>query len=217
MKGRVAALALGMILAYPTAVNAAPASVHITGGGTVVATCTTAPLLWPNLAGPAAGPACLGSATGVVEGRTPANVVIDWHADHAAVPCAAPCGDFAATVVTYFDLCASGVISELGIATGSVSITGEADSDALVETLHVDYALTRVGANFTTTLTAGFIDMDGDSPGAPDLDSDVAFHDPLGLSGNATGVFTAPAPPPTCIAPAPVPVSATSVAEFRGV
>lgn len=218
MRARVLVLGSAMLFAQQTVALGAPASVHMTGGGVLRATCTTvAPVLWPNLVAPAAGPACVGTAIGELTGPTPPLVVVDWHADYAAVPCAVPCGDFIATVTGYFDLCPSGVVSELGIVTGSVAVTGEGDTDAGIETLHVDYALTRVGANFTVILTGGFIDMDGDSPLAADVDSDVAFHDPLGFSGNATGMFTAPAPAPFCFAPAPVIVSAESVAELRGV
>lgn len=218
MKSRIAGLVCGMLLAYPAVAHAMPAAVHISGGGTVTGKCTTGPILYPNQLGPDPGPPCVGSSFGAVAGRTSSNVVVNWHADHAAAACAAPCGDYVATIVSYVDLCASGVVSEIGFAAGAVSITGEADTDALVETLHFDYSLTRVGsAGFTATLSGGFIDMDDDSPGAPDLDSDVALHDPLGLSGSAIGTFTAgPVPPPLCTAPAPIFVESTSVATLRG-
>lgn len=213
MRMRAVALACGALLMVPFAARGMPAAIHIIGGGTGVASCATILPVFPNLGPPAPAPVCLGTATGSIVGRTPANTIVDWHTDYGG--CGLLCGAFAATVA-YADICPGGVEAVAGGAAGSVTITGEGDGDAGIETLHVDYALARAGSAFEAVLFGGYIDMDGDSPGAPDLDSDVAFHDVVGLSGDAVGNFLPAMVPPSCATPGPLGLTVNMAAEFRG-
>ncbi len=216
MKTRIAALACALVLTSSFPAGAVPAAAHITGGGVGTGTCATVIPFFPNPAPapPIAAPPCVGTATAAIAGVATGGVPFAWHSDYGA--CGPLCGAYVVTIL-YTDLCpVAGAGSPASGAGGSISVTGEGDGDIGVETFHVDYALTRAGLTFAAVLFGAFIDMDGDSPAAPDGDSDVAIHDPTGLSGDSTGTVIPMAVPAVCGAGAPLAVTIVAAAEIRG-